>query len=151
MEQYQNILVPVDFSDNSKKIVKAALVMAEKFKATTHFVFVVQSFEDYSGFFVPHMPVVQFEEEMRQNAETKMRAYLEEVLPAGTAHTSVVLSGDVAEQILSYAETEGIDLIAMGTHGYRGVEKLLFGSVAEKVVKMAPCPVLIINPYKQKE
>ena len=59
-----------------------------------------------------------------------------------------VLSGDVAEEIINYTESQGIDMIIMGTHGYKGLEKVLFGSVAEKVVKTAPCPVLTINPYK---
>ena len=61
---------------------------------------------------------------------------------AGTADGGVIYNIDY------YAENEGIDLIVMGTHGYKGFEKILFGSVAGKVVKSAPCPVLIINPYK---
>ena len=56
--------------------------------------------------------------------------------------------GDVAATINSFAEKEGMDMIVMGTHGYKGLEHALFGSVAERVIKMAPCPVLSINPYK---
>ena len=142
--EIKKILVPVDFSENSKKILGSASDIAEKFGAALSVVFVVQSFDDYSGFFVPHMPVAQFEEEMVQGAEKKMASFLSDY--AGLE--SKVLVGDVGEEVIQHAEDAGIDMIIMGTHGYRGIEKVMFGSVAEKVVKSAPCPVLTINPYK---
>lgn len=148
MKEIKKILVPVDFSENSKKIIKSAVYVAGKFEASLAIVFVVQSFEDYSGFFVPHMPIAQFEEEMVQSAERKMESFLDENLEESVAHEATVLSGDVAEEIVSYAQTQGVDMIVMGTHGYKGFEKILFGSVAEKVVKTASCPVMTINPYK---
>jgi len=148
--EIKKILVPVDFSDNSVKILHAALYFTSKCKARLSFIFVVQSFEDYSGFFVPHMPVARFEEELLQSARKKMGEFLAEHLPKDFPHQVAVLSGDVAEEITLYAEREGIDLIIMGTHGYKGLEKILFGSVAEKVVKTAHCPVMTINPYKVK-
>jgi nucleotide-binding universal stress UspA family protein len=55
--------------------------------------------------------------------------------------------GDAAEEILKYVRSEGIDLIIMGTHGRKGLEKIVFGSVAERVVQKSPVPVLTINPY----
>ena len=148
--EIKNILVPIDFSENSVKILKASLYFAGICKARLHFVFVVQSFEDYSGFFVPHTPIARFEEELLLSAQKKMKEYLAENFPAAMPHQSKVVSGDVAEEILIYAEAEGIDLIVMGTHGYKGLEKVLFGSVAEKVVKTASCPVMTINPYTVK-
>ena len=148
--EIKKILVPIDFSENSVKILQASLYFAKNCTARLHFVFVVQSFEDYSGFFVPHMPIARFEEELLQSAEKKMQEYLRENLPQDIPHQSKVLSGDVAEEIVLYAEAEGIDLIIMGTHGYKGLEKVLFGSVAEKVVKTASCPVMTINPYTVK-
>ncbi|OGQ95238.1 MAG: universal stress protein [Deltaproteobacteria bacterium RIFOXYD12_FULL_57_12] len=143
MKDIKRILVPVDFSDNSKKIINAAQFLAEKCGAQMSAVFVVQSIEDYSGFFVPHMPMAQFEEEMVRAAEKKMESFLQDQ-PSTAAK---VMLGDVAEQIIDYAAREKIDLIVMGTHGYKGLEKIMFGSVAEKVVKSAPCPVMTINPY----
>lgn len=140
----KKILVPVDFSENSKKILDAAGYFSGKCEAQTHVVFVVQSFDDYSGFFVPHMPVAQFEEEMVQAAEQKMEKFL-------VGHKNVkakVLVGDVSEEIIRHAEESGMDMIIMGTHGYKGLEKVMFGSVAEKVVRSSPCPVMAINPYK---
>ena len=140
----KKVLVPVDFSENSKKILEAAGYFSEICQAQLHVVFVVQSFDDYSGFFVPHMPVAKFEEEMVQAAEEKMENFL-----AGQKSIEAkVLVGDVAEEIVRHAEESGVDLIVMGTHGYKGLEKVMFGSVAEKVVRSSPCPVLTINPYK---
>ena len=142
--EINKILVPVDFSENSKKILEAAGYFSGKCQAKLHAVFVVQSFDDYSGFFVPHMPVAKFEEEMVQAAEEKMRKFLD-------GHENIetkVLVGDVAEEIIRHAEDSDMGLIVMGTHGYKGIEKVMFGSVAEKVVRSSPCPVLTINPYK---
>jgi len=142
------ILVPVDFSDNSKKILRDAERFASKFGAKLSLIFVVQSFDDYSGFFVPHMPIAQFQDDLLASARTKMDNFVEDNLSTETECATEVRVGDVAEEIIGFAETNNTDMIIMGTHGYRGVERILFGSVAEQVVKTAPCPVLTINPYK---
>ncbi len=142
--EIKKVLVPVDFSENSKKILEAAGYLSGICQAQLHVVFVVQSFDDYSGFFVPHMPIAKFEEEMVQAADEKMESFL-----AGHKDIeSTILVGDVAEEIVRHAEENGIDMIIMGTHGYKGLEKVMFGSVAGKVVRSSPCPVLTINPYK---
>lgn len=147
MKEIKKVLVPVDFSENSQKILQQAVFFADKLQAGLSVVFVVQSIDDYSGFFVPHMPIAQFEEELLASARKKMESFLEENLK-GVSHESAVLTGDVAEEIIGCVADMGADMIIMGTHGYKGLEKILFGSVAEKVVKTAPCPVLTINPYR---
>ncbi|MFZ5758726.1 MAG: universal stress protein [Thermodesulfobacteriota bacterium] len=146
--EIKKILVPVDFSENAHRILEYGAFVAQQFAAGLEAIFVAQTFQDYSEFFEPHMPVIQFEEDLLTSARERMTFFLEETLGPGPAATGVVLAGDVAETILAYAGEHGIDLIVMGTHGYKGLEKVLFGSIAEKVVKMAPCPVLTINPYR---
>lgn len=148
MNELKKILCPIDFSDNSEKILQSAVFFAKKFEATLHAVFVVQSFDDYAGFYVPHIPIASFMDEMIQGAEKKLGSFMAPHVGAEIPCTEVVLYGDVADEIVRYAEKAAIDLIIMGTHGYKGLEKALFGSVAEKVVKTAGCPVLTINPYK---
>jgi nucleotide-binding universal stress UspA family protein len=148
MTDYNRIMIPVDFSKNSPKLLKAATEVAEKFQAELFLVFVVQSFEDYSGFFVPHMPISQFEDEMMESAEKKMEAFVSDNLKTSLKYSTEVLKGDVAEELTRYASENNVAMIIMGTHGYKGVERVIFGSVAEKVVKTSPCPVLTINPYK---
>lgn len=146
------IVTPIDFSDNSRLIADSAAFMAGKFGAALDLIFVVQNFEDYSGFFVPQMHVPNLEEELMTGAEERMERFVEEVqkqcTECGISEVrSKVLMGDVAEQIVDYATEIRADLIIMGTHGYKGLEKIMFGSVADKVVRSALCPVTTINPY----
>lgn len=148
MDKITKILVPVDFSKNAPKILNSAAYVAEKFAAELCIVYVVESLNAYTGFAIPHISLTKFEEELRKSAENKMAEFIEENTPEGVAHKNKVLTGDVAEEIKNYADNEKCDLIIIGTHGYKGLEKTLFGSIAEKVLKVAPCPVLTINPYK---
>ena len=143
-----NILIPIDFSENADRVLTDGIFVAEKFGAKIHVVFAAQIFQDYSEFFVMHVPNIQYEENIVASAEKRMEAFLEKSQGEDFKCTHKILSGDVAESILEYVEEEGIDMIVMGTHGYKGLDKILFGSVAEKVVKMAKCPVLTINPYR---
>ncbi len=150
LKNVQSVLVPVDFSENSVKILQEAINVAIRFEAHLKILFVVQSLEDYSGFFVPHMPIAQFHDEMLESSERKMIDFLAENLNVDIANDWKVISGDVGEEIVAFAEEEKVGMIVMGTHGYKGLERILFGSVAEQVVKSAHCPVLVINPYKIK-
>lgn len=148
----RRIVTPIDFSDNSRLIADSSAFMASRYGASLNLVFVVQNFEDYSGFFVPQMHVPNLEDELMHGAEERMEKFIEEMKPAfeeiGLSDISnKVLMGDVAEQIVDYAAEIEADMIIMGTHGYKGLEKIMFGSVADKVVRSALCPVTTINPY----
>ncbi|BHH82793.1 universal stress protein [Desulforhopalus sp. 52FAK] len=152
IHEIHNVVTPVDFSDNSRLIAESAAYLAGKFGASMHLIFVVQNFEDYSGFFVPQMTLPSLEGELAESAETKMASFCGEMVEfcekAGVADlTYKVLMGDVGEKIVEYASENNADLIVMGTHGYKGLEKIMFGSVADKVVRAASCPVTTINPY----
>ena len=144
----KKILTPVDFSENAPKIVAYAGHIAEKFEARLTIVYVVKSLHNYEGFAIPHISLAQFEEGLQKSAQDKMDDFVEEHIPPSLAYEAKVVIGDVAATINSIAEDESMDMIVMGTHGYKGMEHALFGSVAEKVVKTAPCPVLTVNPYK---
>lgn len=152
IHEIQKVVTPVDFSDNSKTIAESAAYFAGKFSASMYLVFVVQNFEDYSGFFVPQMSMPTLEGELVISAEKKMEDFCGEMKEfcknAGVSELNYkVFMGDVAEQIVDHASDLEADLIIMGTHGYKGLEKIMFGSVADKVVRSAPCPVMTINPY----
>jgi len=148
LKEVKKILVPVDFSDNSQKIFGAAVNVARRFEAELTCTFVVQNFVDYDGFSIEHMPYIQFQAEMQASAEKKMAQFIKDNLPQDLAGSSTVLVGDVGEEIVAFAAQEKIDLIIIGTHGYKGLDRVLFGSVAAKVVKTAPCPVLTVNPWR---
>jgi len=147
----KTVITPIDFSDNAGLVVESAAYMAGTFGATLHIIFIVQNFEDYSGFFVPQMNVPNIENELYVGAQEQMETFCKEhgdyFAKAGIAMIKKVMVGDVSEKIVEYAAEEGGDMIVMGTHGYKGLERIMFGSVADKVVKSAPCPVMTINPY----
>ena len=146
--EVKKVLVPVDFSENSNRIISYGAEVASQFGAEMEAIFVAQTFQDYSEFFEPHMPVIQFEEDLLASARERMTSFLAESLGPSVKCKGVVMAGDIAETIIDYARQQQVDLIVMGTHGYKGLEKVLFGSVAEKLVKYSPCPVLTINPYR---
>ncbi len=148
MKEIKKVLVPVDFSPNAAKVLESARFLADKCGAEIEVLFVVQNFDDYSGFFVPHIPIAQFEGEMINGARKKLDAFLEGNLPEGRTCASEVILGEVAVEIVNHAKKNNADMIIMGTHGYKGLESVLFGSVAAKVVRNASCPVMTINPYR---
>ena len=155
MQEITTIVTPVDFSDNADKIARAAAYVAGKFGARLHLVFVVQNFEDYSGFFVPPVNLPNLEEEIFESAQHRMEEFVETnrkaITDAGVTDLhSKVLAGDVTDEIFQYVEDNNCNLIIMGTHGYKGLERIMFGSVADKVVKTACCPVMTINPYREE-
>lgn len=155
MKEIKSILTPIDFSENARIIADSAIYVAGTFKAKLFFVFVVQDFEDYTGFMTPPVNMLNLKEEIFDSAELQMNTFLEEKSKqcAALGIPSVegkILTGDIAEEIIQYGKTNQCDLIIMGTHGYKGFERIIFGSVADKVVKNACCPVLTINPYQEE-
>lgn len=148
----KQVITPIDFSENAQLIAESAAYVAGTFKASLNLIFVVQDFADYSGFFVPQMNAPDLVQELFTSAEERMDRFSQENEGAFkamgvTALHSKILMGDVAEKIIEYAvQTQG-NLIVMGTHGYKGLEKIMFGSIADKVVKAAPCPIMTVNPY----
>jgi nucleotide-binding universal stress UspA family protein len=149
MNDFNKILVPIDFSERSITVLRNAVDVAGKFEAELNIIFVVEDFSSMFEFSVPHISSDIQEEAMKRGAEKKMENFLNENLNSSVASKSKVLIGHVVEEIIRFAEAEGIDLIIMGTHGYKGLERMLLGSVVEKVLRMAPCPVLTINTFSQ--
>lgn len=146
------VITPIDFSENAPLIAESAAYVAGSFKASLSLIFVVQNFTDYSGFFVPQINTPDLVQELFASAEERMATFCQDneatYKSLGvTALSSTVLMGDVAEQIIEFVGKQASSLIVMGTHGYKGLEKIMFGSIADKVVKAAPCPIMTINPY----
>jgi len=141
MEFAKKILFPVDLSEVSPKIAPYVKEVASKFGAEVHLVF-----EHFTSIYVPHPSVRNFEAEIVKGAEKKLDEFVKDHF-RGVSPKAQVILGDAAEEILKYVRSEGIDLVIMGTHGRKGLEKIVFGSVAERVVQKSPVPVLTINPY----
>lgn len=148
MRELKKILFPVDLSTTSPKIVPYVTMMAERFKSEVHLLFVARVFEHFKSIYVPHPSVDKFEDELVKGAKIGLKEFKEDNFQTLPNVKMVVMSGDISEEILKYIQSERIDLLIIGTHGRKGLDKVVFGSVAERVIKISPVPVLLINPYK---
>lgn len=146
MENIKKILVPTDFSEHSNRVLQSAIMIARKFGAAIEVVFVVESLDAYAGFAIPHLPLETLEKELIERAKHKMVEFIDENMEKSIPHASAVLNGNVPKEIVRHAEANGCDLIMIGTQTCKGVEKTLFGSVTDRVIKTANCPVLSMNP-----
>jgi nucleotide-binding universal stress UspA family protein len=139
------ILVPVDFEETSKAALAYASTLAERFGAALSLVHVFDDvYADASytpDVYAPLPPAV------RERVIRELQEKLADLLPAigGHDNRAEVIVGTPAKGIVEYAGTHGVDLIVMGTHGRRGLSHALLGSVAERVLRTAPCPVLTIR------
>jgi nucleotide-binding universal stress UspA family protein len=148
MQHFKKILFAVDLSEVSPKLVPYVKEMAVTFGAEVHLLFVARILQHFTSIYVPHPSVNKFEAEVVKGAEKRLQEFVDEHFRDDSPKAQVVL-GDPAAEILNYAQTEGIDLIIIGTHGRKGLEHIIFGSVAERVVKKSLVPVLTVNPYNE--
>lgn len=147
MLHINHIIVPVDFNDHSVSLGEYALDHAHAVNAAeVTFIHVTKPLPDNLDYTTPILS--QLEDSLRELASEKMDAFLSKIHSEGTKCTGVVLSGEVGESIITYAKENDADLIIISTHGFQGIEKILLGSVADRVIKGAHCPVLVFNPYR---
>jgi nucleotide-binding universal stress UspA family protein len=146
MKQVQKILFPIDFTAHFESLVPWVSTFAEKFGATVYVLFITQDLSNFSTFFVPHGNIQSFQEEAVTSAKKKMAAVAQDSFKGFPKLETRVDVGSPAEKILELANKEKIDLIIMGVHGRKGLDRAIFGSVADKVVQSAPCPVLTVHP-----
>ena len=147
---YRNILFPTDGTDGARAALDHALNLAERHDATLHLLNVVSdarwSMLDDEGMAMTGVDVGEIQQNLERRAETVIDETAKTVEERGVTCVSDVVSGDSPHSaILDYAADENIDLIVMGTHGRRGFDRLLMGSVAEKVVRSSPVPVLTVK------
>ena len=148
MKQVKKILFPMDFASNFEPLLPWVSTFAEKFGATVSVLFVTHDLSSYSTFYVPHGNIQSFQEEALAAANKKMQAVLQEHFQKFAKVEGRVEMGSPGEKILEFAKKEKIDLIIMGAHGRKGLERAIFGSVADRVVQGASCPVVTIHPDK---
>ena len=137
MPQLSNILCPVDFDQNSLAAVPVAAELAQKNNATLYLLHVVHLH--------PAGEPALSSGEAETAAQTKLERIGDQKLKVGTRYELLVVTGDPAVEVLQTAARCGIDLIVMATHGRKGLRRLVLGSVAERVVREAQCPVLTVK------
>jgi nucleotide-binding universal stress UspA family protein len=144
MAEIRKILFALELADISSEIVPWVNLMAGKFAAEVHLLHVVPEVA-YTGFPYAVAPAAD-EKAMLESAEKKMNAFKDEHIGKNFAVRTAVYSGDPAKQILGYIEDRDISVVIMGTHGRKGLNRFIFGSVADRVLRTSPVPIFCVNP-----
>lgn len=137
MIKIKKIICPVDFSGLSRKALQYANEFARLSDAKVFLLSVVEN-----------DPTINYShglEKERQEAEKKLAAIIDEEKMSGIVADFVIYEGFAEECIIDYAKRQEADVIVMGSHGRRGLKRMILGSVAEHVVRRAPCPVLVVK------
>jgi nucleotide-binding universal stress UspA family protein len=144
MIKLNTILVPSDFSECSNAAVRYGLELARRFDAKVHLLHVIQDPATQpwaaEGLSIPLLDAV---EQWQKSAKERLGASVPG--PDAGRVTVVTVVATPYPEILRYAEANAVDLIVMGTHGRSGVSHMLLGSITERVVRRAPCPVLTVR------
>ena len=152
MVKFKEILCPFDFSENAQEALKYAIhLMLKDDDATLYLAHVVDSrIFDYSGPIYgqePSVSLVALDQSTREQLEKKLLAEVPKEIQNRVE--TIILFGVPFLEIIIAAKEKNIDLIVIGTHGRTGIAHMLIGSVAEKVVRKAPCPVLSVKSKKE--
>lgn len=148
MIELKNILLPTDFSEPSLAATNYALELARRFEAKLHLLHVIEDPVVYLPMF-ESFPLPS-KEEFEQYAEVRLQNW---ILPEDAEGMEIARSwrhGRPHVESIRFAAEESMDLIVIGTHGRNAAAHLLLGSVAEKVVRKAPCPVLTVRPEEHE-
>ena len=140
----QHILVPTDFSEYANYALNYAIELAKTLQARLTVLYVLHVSSLALGEASPAVLDATLEA-METNAQQRTQIALDRVQQAGLQGESVIVEGIPFQTIIETADSRGIDLIVMGTHGRTGFKRMLLGSVAENVVRLAPCPVMVTH------
>lgn len=149
MLPFKRIVCPTDFSEPACKAIKAAGEMAEQFSAElilVHVVGPVPVLETPTG--LAGFDVAAYQQELSESAKASLQSRLEKHVPPTVKARAIVVHGEAAHEIARVSKEEGADLIVLSTHGESGWRHRIFGSVPDKVIRLAECPVLMIHMAK---
>lgn len=153
MSNYQTIVVPYDFSEHARAALDAAVDLAPRLESDLYLLHVIQlpayaylSFPDVGG--APQADLG----DVRESALQSLREIVAGIQGTGGRVEAHVVEGtNIVEMIRKYAEDVDADLVVMGTHGRTGLAKVFLGSVAERMLRSSPCPVLTVQASEQEE
>jgi nucleotide-binding universal stress UspA family protein len=144
MASFQNILVPTDFSDHSKAALESAIQIAKSFGSKIH---LLHCYQIQAGGVSPYgiaLPSEYFDD-IREEASRQLNEWVEQVSSEGIEVESSLSSDFPSQEISVTAEKSGSDLIVMGTRGLAGIKHVMLGSVAERTLRISPCPVMTVR------
>lgn len=141
----ERILFPTDFSEGSYHALPYAVDLARHYNARLYIIHIIYDIARATESHIPHISMDELYKEMSAWAEKEMeRCCIEEIRGLPNVEKKV-LKGVPYDEIIKFATEEKIDMIVMGTYGRSGLERFIFGSTAERVVRRAPCPVMTVR------
>lgn len=149
--EIKRILFPTDISEGSAHAVPFVADLTRHYGAKLYVIHVMYDVGRATGWYVPHISMDELYRDIASNAMKEIEKCCVEELGGYKEVDYAVLKGVPHEEILKFADEKKIDLIVMGTHSRRGLDRVIFGSTAERVVRHAPCPVLTVGPSQRKE
>jgi nucleotide-binding universal stress UspA family protein len=145
MLRIERILCPVDFSESSATAYIYAQSLARHYQAKLILQHVIDFMLPPYAYYAPEGYLDDLYQEVRTDARKELQKFAESNKRNGVQPECLVPEGDATYSILTFAEAQRVDLIVMGTHGLKGLDRVTLGSVAEKVLRKAPCPVLVVR------
>jgi nucleotide-binding universal stress UspA family protein len=146
MKRIRRVLHPTDFSGASRAAFATALTICKSLNATLTIVYVIAPFPPMAPEqYIDIGTLDRLDEQTRAWATRRLKALADQARKRGTRVTTVLREGDVAGEIVRIAKASRADLIVVGTHGRRGIPRFFLGSVAEHIVRMAPCAVMSVR------
>ena len=143
--EIKKVLVPIDFSDYSKSSLRYAVNFAKQFNAEIYLIYVLEPVIYPPDFSMGQIAIPSINAEWDERAREELENLAKTEIPKRINVKTILKNGKPFLEIIDAASEENIDLIIIATHGHSGVEHILFGSTAEKVVRKAPCPVLTLR------
>jgi len=141
----KTILFPTDFSNGARAAMDHAISLARDYKAKLLLLYVVQDISIAEWYIPSSLSATELVEDMQKSAWQEMEKWAAEVSSKIGAVEKLIVRGAPFVEIIKTAREKKADLIVIGTHGRTGIDHILFGSTAEKVVRKAPCPVLTVR------
>jgi nucleotide-binding universal stress UspA family protein len=152
MLNIKNIIVPTDFSKLSFSAFEYARNLAEQMGAEIHLIYVLEKTPPFLAMRSIDVPEEEIMKKMEEEAKIQLKNLASEIKDDSNIKLNEVIKiGIDYEEIVNYSKECGGDLIVIATHGRTGVLHTLLGSVAEKVIRFAKCPVLVIKPEEEEE
>ncbi|MBU1096564.1 MAG: universal stress protein [Ignavibacteriae bacterium HGW-Ignavibacteriae-2] len=145
MDNIKKILVPIDFSDYSKNALRYSVNFAKSISAKMYLIYVIEPMIYPADFSMGQIAIPAADIDMTKRAQEELNTLANNEIDNSIAVEVIIKSGKPFVEIIETASEIDADLIIIATHGHTGVEHLLFGSTAEKVVRKAPCPVLTLR------
>ena len=145
----KKILCPTDFSEPSLKGLNYAVDLAKTFRAKLIFVYVLPILPASAKDPNLHYEIPEYERMIHRDSDQQLKAIIAKRVPKNLKAQPIIGHGNPAHEIVRIAQEEKADLIVIATHGHTGLHHLVVGSVAEKVVRLAPCPVLAVRESRR--